>query len=131
MDVARLAVIILHHVAETSVQDAGSTMAEWGRVVAGLRAAPARFNANQGNLLVLDERIEHAGGVAAATDARDDAVRKPADLFARLFDRFAADDGLEVADNLRERMWTDDRAEDVVRGFDTGHPVAHRFVDGV
>ena len=36
----------------------------------------------------------------------------------RLLDRFAADDRLEVAHDLRERMRPDDRADDVVRRLD-------------
>ena len=80
---------------------------------------------------MLDERIEHAGRVAAAADAGDDHIRQPAELLARLLDRFAADDRLKIADDPRERMRADDRAEDVVRRFDARHPVAHGFVDGV
>ena len=80
---------------------------------------------------MFDERIEHAGRVAAAADAGDNGVGEAAELLTGLLDRFAADDGLEVADDAGEGVWADDRAEDVVRGFDTAHPVAHGFVDGV
>ena len=38
---------------------------------------------------------------------------------------------LKVADDPRERVRADDRAEDVVRRVDARHPVAHRFVDRV
>ena len=38
---------------------------------------------------------------------------------------------LEVADDAREGVRTDDGADDVVGGFDARHPVAHGFVDGV
>ncbi len=48
-----------------------------------------------------------------------------------LLARFAADDGLEIADHHRKRMRTDDAADDVVRVLDRCHPVSHRFVDGV
>ncbi len=42
-----------------------------------------------------------------------------------------ADDLLEVAHHGRERMRSRDRAEQVVRVFDVGDPVAQRLVDGV
>ena len=131
VDVARLAVVVLHHVAVAAVEDAGLAVAERGGVVAGFRAAAAGFDADERDLFVLDERIEHAGRVAAAADAGDDRIRQAAELLARLLDGFAADDRLEIADDPRERMRADDGAEDVVRRLDARHPVAHRFVDGV
>ena len=131
MDVAGLAVVVLHHVAEAAVEHAGLAVAERGGVVAGLRAAAAGLDADELDLVVLDERIEHAGRVAAAADAGDDRIGQAAELLARLLDRFAADDRLEIADDHRERMRADDGAEDVVRRFDARHPVAHGLVDRV
>ena len=119
VDVAGLAVVVLHHVAVAAVQDAGLAVAERGGVVAGLRAAAAGFDADEGDFFVFDERIEHAGRVAAAADAGDDRVGQAAELLARLLDRFFADDRLEIADDPRERMRADDGAEDVVRRVST------------
>ena len=45
--------------------------------------------------------------------------------------RLVADDPLEVAHHVRERVRTGDGAEDVVGVLDVGDPVAHRLVDGV
>ena len=80
VDVAGLAVVVLEHVAEAAVQHAGPAEAERGGVVAGLGRSPARLDAHQGHALVGNERIEHAGGVAASADAGHDHVGQPADL---------------------------------------------------
>ena len=80
---------------------------------------------------MFDEGIEHSGGVAAAADRGHDQVGQTAELPARLFDRFAADDRLKIAHDARKRMRSDDRAQNVMRRFDRAHPIAHRFVDGV
>ena len=89
VDVARLAIVILHHVAEAAVQHAGLAVAERGGVVAGFRAAAAGFDADESDFFVLDERIEHAGRIAAAADAGDHRIGQAAELFARLHDRFS------------------------------------------
>ena len=52
-------------------------------------------------------------------------------LRQRLLARFAADDRLKIAHDPRKRMRADDRADDVVRRLDAGHPVAQGLVDGV
>ena len=54
-----------------------------------------------------------------------------ADQLQALRSRFAADHRLELANHQRIRMRTERRAEQVVRVFGTGHPVAHRLVDRV
>ena len=103
-------------------------MAAWSP---GLVGASARLDAHQGHAVVGHERIEHAGGVAAAADAGHDHVGQPAELLQALGSRLAADDRLKIAHDPRERMRADDRAEAVVGGFDRAHPVAEGLVDGV
>ena len=131
MDVRGLAVRVLQHITERAVQHARLAMAERGGVVAGLVAAAAGLDADQLDAVIADERIEHAGRVAAAADAGDDDIGQPADLLEALLSRLAADDRLEIADHDRKRMRPDDAADDVVGVFDAGHPVAHGLVDGV
>jgi hypothetical protein len=91
----------------------------------------AGLDADQFDAGVIDERVEHAGGVAAAADAGDDNIGQLAGLIETLLPGLASDDGLEVAHDAREGVWPDDAAEDVVRRADTCHPVAQRLVDGV
>ena len=88
------------------------SVAAWSPAVG---AAAARLDADQFDAGVVDERVEHAGRVAAAADAGDDHVGQPADLLEALRPRLAADDRLEVADHHRERVRPDDAADDVVR----------------
>jgi hypothetical protein len=43
-----------------------------------LKPVPARLDAVDGHLAVVEERVEQADGVGAAADRRDDGVRQPA-----------------------------------------------------
>ena len=75
-----LAVVVLQDVAEAAVQHAGlpkESGAAWSPDVV---RPPARLDADQPHLVVLDERIEHAGRVAAAAHAGHDHVGQPAEL---------------------------------------------------
>ena len=56
--------------------------------------------------------------------------RRPGEV-EHLLARLLADDLLEVAHHLGERVRARDRAEDVVRGGDVRDPVAHGLVDRV
>src|SRR5258705_4821616 len=91
----------------------------------------ARFAADQPHARVVEEPIEDADGVAAATDAGDDHVGQAPRLLEDLRARFASDDGLELADHQRIGMRTERGAEQVIGIVDVGAPVAHRLVDGV
>src|SRR5205823_4592079 len=118
-------VIILHHVAKAAVKNSWLAVAEWGGVIARLLTAPSGFDADERDFFVFDEWIKHTGRVAAAADAGDYRVWQMAELLARLLDRLAADHRLEIADDSREGVRADDRAEDVMRGLDAAHPIAH------
>src|SRR5262249_10338874 len=93
-------------------------------------AATAGFDADEGHA-ILDERVEHAGGVAPSANAGDDDIGQPAELIEALAARLPANNALEIANKHREGVRADDTAEDVVRYRDRGHPVAHGLVDGV
>ena len=80
---------------------------------------------------VVDEAVEDAHGVGPAADAGDDGVGQPADEVEHLGAGLDADDPVEVAHHLGERVRAGDRAEEVVGGVDVGHPVAHGLVDRV
>ena len=103
-------------------------MAAWSPAAVG---APARLDAHQLDGRVVDQGIEHAGGVAAAADAGHDQLRQAAQLFEALRPRLAADDRLEIADDAGEGMRPDHRAETIVRRVDGTHPIAEGLVHGV
>src|SRR5262249_39815894 len=127
----RLAVRILKDVAERAVQNTWLPVAEGGCVISRFRAAAARLHTDQLYRLIADERIKHAGGVAAAATAGHHNIRQAAHLFQALLTSFLADDRLEIAHHGRKRMRPNDAADDVMRVLHRGHPVTHGFVDGV
>src|SRR5262249_35242665 len=114
-----------------TMQDAGLPVAEGRGVLTGLGAASARLDADQFDLRIADEWMEHAGRVAAAADAGDHHIRQPAKLFETLLLRLPADHRLKIADHQRKRVRADDAADDVVRIGHARHPVAQRLVDRI
>ncbi len=77
--VARLAIFILHHVAEAAMQHPGAAVGQRRRVFAGVVAPPARFDADEFHFRMWHEWIEHPRRVAAAADAGDRHVREATD----------------------------------------------------
>ncbi len=71
--------------------------------------------------------MEDADRVRAAADARDDRLGKPTFDGEELLARLAADDGLQLGDDLRIRRRADARADEVVRRLDVRDPVADRL----
>ena len=127
-----LAVVVLEHRRQRAVQDAGqAARGERGAVAAGHQALPRRLDADELDVLVVDEAGEHADRVRPAADARDDAVGQAAGALEQLGARLVADDALQLADDRRVRRRADRRAEDVVRGLDVRDPVADRLGDGL
>ena len=103
---------------------------ETDRMMARGRPVAARLIAVQVHALVVEERVHHADGVGSATDARAHRVRVvDAVPVLKLLLGLLADDLLEVANHGRERVRSGDRAEQVVRIGDVGHPIAQRLVD--
>ena len=126
-----LPVVVLEQIGHGPVQDADRARGEPRRVLAALDAEPTRLDPDHLDLLVLEERREHADRVAPPAHARDEVVREPAFGLEDLLARLPADHGLEVPDHHRIRVRAQDRAEDVVRGADVGRPVPHGLADGV
>ena len=85
----------------------------------------------EADAVVLDERVEHAGRVRPAADARHHHLGQLAEQREALFPRFGPDHALEVANHLRERVRPDHAADDVVRVLHAAHPLAHRLVGRV
>jgi hypothetical protein len=67
-----LAVLILEEIGAGAVQHAGAAGGEGGGVAAGVDAVAGRFDADDADVGVVDERREEADRVAAAADAGDD-----------------------------------------------------------
>ncbi len=132
-----LAVTALEEFRPGTVEDAVLARPQRGRmggdalVLVDGQARTARFDGEQRDAFVVYKVVERAHRVRPAARTGDDAVRKSPGLLPNLFARFLADDGLEVADHLRERMWADDAPDDVVGVFDVRRPVAHGLVDGL
>ena len=101
-----------------------------GSVLAHVRANATGFGTNQANVLVFDKRSEHADGVASATHAGDDRGNVDVALGCLTFD-FFTDDGLERANDIRERGRTEGGTEHVVGVLEIRGPVAHGFVHGI
>ncbi len=90
-----------------------------------------RLNTDQPDALVLDEIVEGTDGVASTSDASHDGIRKFSNLLRELLLDLAANNSLEVADDGRERVGSDSRADAVVSGRKIGDPVTHGLVNGV
>ena len=84
----RLAVGVLQYVAEAAVQNARLPETQRGRMIAHRPAPATRFDADNFDAGVFDERIKHPGRVAAAADAGDDDIGQAADLFDGLLASF-------------------------------------------
>ncbi len=132
-----LSVFVLQDVGVRALQNAGARAGETLRgaeargVFAEFFAAAAGFDADHFYVGVSQERVEEADRVGAAADAGIEMRGQTLFGGENLLARFAADDGLKIADHRRIRMRAENRAEQIVRGANVGDPVAHRFVDGV
>ena len=100
-------------------------------MLAGVQAPAAGLQADQPHVLVGNEGMEGAHGVAAAADAGQDIIGQAAFGLQHLGAGLAADDGLEVAHHHGVGVGADDAADEVVGGLHVGDPVADGFVDGV
>mmetsp|Transcript_3996 Transcript_3996/g.12089 ORF Transcript_3996/g.12089 Transcript_3996/m.12089 type:complete len:551 (+) Transcript_3996:487-2139(+) len=127
LDLARH--LVLEQVRPRAVQHAGRAARERR---GALRRVAVGLGAVHRDAVVAHERVEHADRVRAAADARDDGVgQAPAVLLHELLPRLGADDGLQVADDGRERVRSDRRADEVVRVSHVRDPVPHGLVDRV
>ena len=118
-----LADLVLHQVAAHAVDDTRRTVAD--------RRTTGRLDADQTRRRLVDEPGEDAHRVRAAADTRDHDVGWAPEEVTALRVGLLADDALELTDHVRVRVRADHGAEAEVGVADVGHPVAHRFVDGV
>ena len=91
-----------------AVEHAGDAVADGRCVFArGLAASPG-FDSNESNLRIVDERMEHAGGVRTAADTGHDRIRQAAEPFDALGSCFSTDDRLERTDHRGKGVGADD-----------------------
>ena len=83
------------------------------------------FHAEKSDAQVFGEGKEHPRCVAPSTHAGDDCIGKLASEFLHLLLGFIAYDGLEGADDGRERVGTDGGSDDVVRRLKLDDPCTH------
>ena len=111
---SRLARRVLEHDAVKAVHDALLAIRHGRRMIAELLAKPQRLDADDLHGIV-EERHEHADGIAAAAHARRHDIGQETHHVLELLTRLDADDGLEVAHHHREGMRPDGRADAVDR----------------
>src|SRR5262245_45639141 len=115
----------------SAVQDAGPASRERGGVVAEPWAAAAGLDADQLYGRIIEKRGKCADGIRSAADTRDHAIWQTADTVKALAARLLADDPLEGAHDVRIRVRTNGRTEQVVTRLDGSYPIAEGLADGV
>src|SRR5436190_21277202 len=94
-------------------------------------ASSAGFDADQLDVLVADEGVEQADGIAASTDASESSIRQAAFLFQNLSVRLDSNHAMEIADHHRIRMRSQRGTQQVIGIVNVRHPIAHGFANGV
>ena len=127
-----LAVVVLQQVAHRAVQHAGRRRrANRRRVPAGLDALAAGLDADEAHAASSMKRWKMPIALEPPPTQAMTASGQPAGELEHLRAGLLADDLVEVADHLGERVRAGDGADQVVRRVDVGDPVAQRLVDGV
>src|SRR5699024_2982731 len=119
---------ILEQVHLCTVEDADVAICERGCMLACLYAAAGCLDTDQPYRFLFNEWVEHADGIAAASDACYYRIRQTAFTVHHLLPGLSADDRLQITDNLRERMRSERRAQNEVGVIDILHPVAECLV---
>ena len=96
------------------MENAFFTDGDGGGVTARFDAVATGFSANELDAFVVNEAVECANGVGAATDTGEDCIGQASFGSEDLLASFVADDALEIADHLWEGMGSGSGAEAVV-----------------
>jgi len=131
MHIGSLTVFVLQHVAVAAVQHSRLAEAERRSMAAGHCSSATRLDADQLDIRIGNEGVEHARGVAAPAHTGHDNIGQPTGLLQALLARLLADDRLKITDDKWKGMRANNTADDVMRVLDRCHPVAQRLVDGV
>ena len=98
-----LAFLVLEQIRLGAVEDPDSAGDQRRSVLAGIDAPAARFDADEANVLIIDESREYTYCVAAAAHTGDDHIGEPADYIEGLLAGLFAYRRLEVLDY--RRIW--------------------------
>ena len=128
---ADLAVPVLEQVGHGSVKHARHATGKSSGVFAAGQTHSPGFHPYHLNPGILDERVEQADTVAAASYAGHQAMGESAFGGQDLAPRLPADHRLEIADHHRIRMRSQHGPQQVMRGAHVRGPVAHGLADGV
>src|SRR5271169_2179453 len=126
MSQAHLAMLILEQVTESTMQDARRTTGKTGSVVAESETASTGFGTDHLHVRLFEEGIEETDSVAASADTSNEGIGKTANLIERLDAHLVTDNAVKIAHHHGVGMRAEGGAEQVVRGFDIGNPIAHR-----
>ena len=96
-----------------------------------VNAITTGFEANQANVYIGDKAMEDSDGIGSSSDTGKNCSWKFSGQRQYLFARFFTDNFMEVANHGREWVRTGNCAEHVVRSFNIGHPITHRFIDRI
>src|ERR1700730_6967634 len=129
MSLLDLALPILQEHRETTLQHAGPAIRKRCGFVSEPLTAASRLDTDDGNGLVRHEGMECADGVGSSPYTRYQHIREAASLLEHLCTGLAANDGLQLANQVRIRMRSDSGADQVVGIQGVGNPVAQCFVD--
>src|SRR5882724_247980 len=73
-----LSILVLQQISAVAVKDAGAATEDRSRMLAGRNAVTARFDADDFNAFIVEERMEETHRVRTAADAGDECVGQPA-----------------------------------------------------
>src|ERR1700716_1554345 len=104
MGLLDLALRVLQEHREAALQHAGAAIRKRCGIVSETLAAASRLDTDDGNGLVRHEGMECADGVGSSTDTRNQHIRQATSLLEHLCTRLAANDSLQLANQVRIRM---------------------------
>src|ERR1700693_1280976 len=99
-----LSIVTLEQIGHGALQDARLSSGKTRGVLSARDPQAAGFDTDHFHLLVSNKCVEESYGIAAPTDAGNEAIRQPAFCRQDLSPSFTPDDGLEVTDHHRIGM---------------------------
>src|SRR4030095_16870340 len=123
-----VAVLVLKHEGTCTLKNPRTPAGEARGMAAADDLFASGFHTNEPHVLVVDEGIENAHGIAPTANTCDDCRGKCAGLLEDLSAGFAADYGLELANHTWIRRRPAHRSGEEIGVFVGGDPITTRFV---